>query len=429
MGPASSAPRSGAWLWSLVVAAFFAQTALNLVRPVTTYKLLSLGADSVTVGLVTAAYAVLPLVTAMWLGRITDRVRELRTMVLLGALVLGLGAAALSVAPGVVLVAVASALLGMGHLVFTIAGQSAVARYARDDQLDKGFGWFTAAFSAGQLAGPLLAGAVLGTGNDVASPERIADISLAFWMGAGLSFLAVPVLLVRARGARSSRRHPRNDDDAAAAAEQAVHATGELEVVEEPVPRASMLRILRVPGVPSHMLASLSLLAMLDILTAFLPLVAERAGVSPAWVGALLAVRGGASILSRVLLPWLSHRVSRRALLLLSLYGAGLALSAPPGVITVPWLAALSLFVGGFCLGLGQPLTMTLVSTAVPGSWRGPALAVRLVGNRAGQVALPLLAGLVAAPLGPAGAIWFASAVLLMSGLEKSVRSGNNDQH
>ncbi|WP_338418601.1 MFS transporter [Kocuria rosea] len=400
--------------------ALLTQTALNLVRPVTTYKLLSLDADSVTVGLVTAAYAVVPLVTAMWLGRMTDRVRDLRTMVVVGALVLALGAGALALAPSVALVAVASALLGMGHLVFTIAGQSAVARFSPPDQLDKGFGWFTAAFSAGQLVGPLLVGVLLGTGSDVASPERVADITLSLWIGAGLSVLVVPVMLLRRPASGAAGAPARNDD--AAAAEQAAPATGELEVVPGTAPRASMLRILEVPGIPSHMLASLALLAMLDILTAFLPLVGERAGVSPAWIGVLLAVRGGASIVSRVLLPWLAHRMSRRALLLVSLYGAGITLAVPPAVITVPWLAAVLLFVGGFCLGLGQPITMTLVSTAVPTSWRGSALAVRLVGNRAGQVAMPLLAGLVAAPLGPAGAIWSTCAVLLVSGLEKTVR-------
>ena len=58
----------------------------------------------------------------------------------------------------------------------------------------------------------------------------------------------------------------------------------------------------------------------------------------------------------------------------------------------------------------------------MPASWRGSALAVRLVGNRVGQVAMPLLAGLVAAPLGPAGAIWSTCAVLVGSGLEKTLR-------
>jgi MFS family permease len=416
MSPRTSAARPGAWLWLLVAAALLAQTALNLVRPVTTYKLLSLHVDPVMVGLVTAAYAVLPVVAALWLGRFTDRVDRLATMVAVGAVVLAGGAAALAAAPTVALVAAASALLGMGHLVFTIAGQAAVARFSTDDQLDAGFGWFTAAYSAGQLAGPLLAGLLLGSGNEVDSAQRVGDITVSLWLGTGLSLLVVPVMLLRPRKAR------RDPGAGARHVPEVEPVTGETAVVEQERRRANVGRILRIPGVPSHMLASLSLLAMLDILTAFLPLVGEQAGVSPAWIGALLAVRGGASILSRAFLPWLSGRFTRRTLLLVSLYGAGLTLVLPPLVITTPLAAGACLFVGGFCLGLGQPLTMTLVSTAVPGHWRGSALAVRLMGNRAGQVAMPLLAGLVAAPLGPAGAIWFTCAVLVASGLEKTVR-------
>lgn len=39
-----------------------------------------------------------------------------------------------------------------------------------------------------------------------------------------------------------------------------------------------------------------------------------------------------------------------------------------------------------------------------------------------GQLAIPLLGGALAAPLGPAGAIWFSCAVLALSGAELSVR-------
>jgi MFS family permease len=78
--------------------------------------------------------------------------------------------------------------------------------------------------------------------------------------------------------------------------------------------------------------------------------------------------------------------------------------------------------VGGFFLGLGQPLTMTLVVQSVPTAWRSTALAVRLLGNRLGQVALPVAAGAIATVVGPGGAIWFASALLLVSGAEKAIR-------
>lgn len=71
------------WLWLMVVAAILTQTALNLLRPVTSYKLLTLGADETAVGLATAAYAIVPLVSAMWLGRVTGRLPSLRGMIAL----------------------------------------------------------------------------------------------------------------------------------------------------------------------------------------------------------------------------------------------------------------------------------------------------------------------------------------------------------
>src|SRR5699024_12662371 len=56
--------------------------------------------------------------------------------------------------------------------------------------------------------------------------------------------------------------------------------------------KPSALNILKTPGIASHMLAALALLAILDILVAFMPLVGETVGVSPLVIGSLLAVRG-----------------------------------------------------------------------------------------------------------------------------------------
>ncbi|WP_341482156.1 hypothetical protein [Arthrobacter gengyunqii] len=71
-------------------------------------------------------------------------------------------------------------------------------------------------------------------------------------------------------------------------------------------------------------------------------------------------------------------------------------------------------------LDRGQPLTMTLVSAAVPPEARGAALALRLLGNRVGQVLLPAAAGLAAAPLGPSGAVWTACLVMAVSAAVKA---------
>jgi MFS family permease len=425
---AKTAPRaSWGWLWLLAGGALLTQTALNLVRPVTTYKLLAIGADTTTIGLVIAGYALIPLVSALSLGRLSDRLVQLRWLVATGAALLGLGAVALALAPAVALIAMANALLGLGHLVFTIAGQTMVARRARSGQMNAAFGWFTAAYSAGQLIGPLVAGLLLGSSLGAVSPERSAGITMALWVGAGLSLMAAPIMLIRTthRPDGKSLTDSHGVDFRASPAligNEPIHL-GDGRALPDGQQRATLPAILKLKGIPSHMLASLSLLAMLDILTAFLPLVGEQAAIPPAQIGMLLAVRGAASILSRSCLPWLSSRLSSRALLLVSLYGSSAALFFPPLVIDQPWLVIPLLVIGGFCLGLGQPLTMTLVSTAVPDSWRGTALAVRLTGNRLGQVVMPITAGFLAAPFGAAGAIWFSCGVMFLSAFEKSARS------
>ncbi|MGO2051959.1 MFS transporter [Glutamicibacter sp. 287] len=402
MGAEANSAASGTlrWLLILVATALLSQTTLNLVRPVTTYKLISLDAGPVTVGLATAAYALLPMVTAVWLGRFSSRIPKIRFLMLAGAGLMGLGSLGIAAAQGYIMVAVASAILGMGHLMFTIGGQSSIARYFPDDQLDKGFGWFTAAYSAGQFLGPLIAGIILGTSTVADSPERIADINLSLWIGGACALLAIPLLLPNLQ--------PRIKKVAASST---------------PGPQASMVSILKVKGMPSHMLASLTLLSILDILTAFLPLVAEKHGVTPAAVGVLLAIRGSASVVSRLFLPWISRHFSRKSILLTSLYTAGITIALAPLFIDTLWLAGLALLIGGFFLGMGQPVTMTMVSTSVPSQDRGGALAVRLMGNRLGQVILPMAASTVAVGAGPAGAIWFCCGLLCLSGIEKSLRN------
>ncbi|MEU5467529.1 MFS transporter [Kocuria salsicia] len=416
MSATAPASRSGAWLWILVGSAVLTQSGANLLRPITSYKLLGLHADPVVIGLTTAAYALIPLVTAVWLGRVSDRIPQLRLLILTGVGLLALAGVGLAVAGSVWLILVASAVLGVGHLCFTIGGQTAIARYAADRDLDKGFGWFTAAFSAGQMIGPALGGWIVGHGTDVASAERMAAVNESLWIGVAVIVLAVPLFLTRSSLPAGV---PDGAGDAAVSPPDADHAAGG---PREPAQgRATTLGILRVPGIVSHMVAAMSLLAMLDILTAFLPLVGEEVGVAPSVVGVLLGVRGLASIASRLLLPWLSGRFSRERLLVVSLIASGVTLIVPPLFLDRFWWAALLLAVGGFFLGLGQPLTMTMISTSVPDAWRGSALAVRLMGNRVGQVLLPVAAGAVAAPLGPGGAIWLTCALLLGSGLEKAV--------
>ena len=91
----STTPLPG-WLWLMVTAGVLTQTTANLVRPVTSYKLILLGWGETEIGIATAAYALLPLFVALPFGRLQARLRSPRNFVALGVLILATGAAYLA---------------------------------------------------------------------------------------------------------------------------------------------------------------------------------------------------------------------------------------------------------------------------------------------------------------------------------------------
>jgi MFS family permease len=159
------------------------------------------------------------------------------------------------------------------------------------------------------------------------------------------------------------------------------------------------------------MLSSLAILATVDVLTAYLPVLGTQRGIPPAVIGGLLSLRAATSILSRVLIPWMVGRLGRVRLLAASAAGSALLTAALPLAGDTAALAVL-LAAAGFLLGIGQPLTMSMVVQAVPEDTRGTALAIRLTGNRFGQVATPAAAGLVAGAAGVSAAFWLLGGLL-----------------
>ncbi|MFI6563175.1 MFS transporter [Streptomyces sp. NPDC050534] len=370
------------WLLRLVIAFGFAQGAVSMARPAVSYRALALGADERAVGVIAGVYALLPLFAAVPLGRRTDHGR-CAPLLPAGVVLIAGGCALSGLAGSLWTMAVWSGVMGLGHLCFVIGSQSLVARRSAPHEQDRNFGHFTIGASLGQLVGPVAAGALIG------GPDR-----------AGTSALA---LLVAGAGAAVAFTSLWRIEDRTAAVSPAGARA-----------RVPVGGILRARGVPAGMLVSLSVLSATDILTAYLPVVGEHRGIAPSVIGVLLSVRAGATVACRLVLTPLLRLLGRPALLtvtclLAALLCAGIALPMPVWALGV-LLAAL-----GFCLGVGQPLSMTTVVQAAPDGARSTALALRLTGNRLGQVAAPAAAGLVAGAAGVAAPFVMLGALLLLS--------------
>ncbi|MFT3861236.1 MFS transporter [Micropruina sp.] len=376
----------------LLVTLVVTQTGLHAARPLISYRTIAMGGGGFEVGIAAAAFAILSVLAAMPLGRFTDRTGRTLTLLVIGTVLCAGAIAGLALAPDLVTVAASSTALGFAHVLLMVGAQGHVAKIATDDELDSGFGWTTAAVSAGQLLGPLLAGFALGSAAvDVGGSARAAGLAAAVAVG------AIPVAACLALTSRSGR-----------------HAVPQPPKSSE---RVGSLELMRRPGVASALFTSLALLTAVDILTAYLPLVAHDRGIDATTVGVLLGLRAAASLASRIGIGRLAGRWGHDLLVTASTVGSAVALAAialPVSSLTVLVPTAL---IGGFLLGIGQPLTMTLVVRSVPAAARGAALALRLVSNRVGQVVLPTLAAIGTGWLGAAGALWFSAAVLAASGV------------
>ncbi|WP_079159742.1 MFS transporter [Streptomyces griseus] len=376
-------PRPGrGWLLRLVIAFAFAQAAVSMARPAVSYRALSLGADERAIGVIAGAYALLPLFAAVPLGRRTDHGRcapllPAGVLLIAGGCALGGGSGSLTA------LAAWSGVMGLGHLCFVIGAQSLVARQSAPADQDRNFGHFTIGASLGQLIGPIAAGYLV-SGRDGAMARTSA---LALLVSAAVAAVSLAALWrVEHRTGRGSR---------------------------PPAARKVPVgRILRSRGVPAGIFVSLAVLSATDILTAYLPVVGEHRGIAPATVGLLLSLRAAATIACRVVMTPMLRLLGRTALLSSTCLLGGLLCAAL--VLPVPvWGLALMLAVLGFCLGVGQPLSMTTVVRAAPAGARSTALALRLTGNRLGQVAAPAAAGLTAGVAGTAAPFVMLGALLL----------------
>jgi MFS family permease len=374
----------GRQLAVLLVHSVLVQAVTFVLRPTSTYRALELGVPAAWLGVLSASFAIAPLVLAVPSGHAVDRFGE-RRVVLVGGLVLCAAAAAFVLFGGGVAGLVAgSVLLGIGHLCSVVGQQALVANATPPGRHDSAFGYYTFAASLGQALGP---GVILLFGGSETIPRTGA-------LFAGAAVLVVAVLAV-AVALRSS-----------AGAAGARYGAGD----------GGMRGLIRRPGLLRALTVSCIVIAAVDITLVYLPALGAERGIASGAVGVLLALRGAASMTSRLFLGSLARRLGRRHLLVGSVAVSALGLAAT--VVPMPlWALAVVVAAAGFGLGAGQPLTMSWLAESTPPGLRGRAMSLRLTGNRVGQVVVPSVAGLLAAGTGAGGVLVLTAAGLAAAGV------------
>lgn len=373
------------WARPLLLSSTLTQATIYVLRPMITYRAIELDASTFQIGIIAALYALFPVLLALQFGSWVGKIGEGK-FIIAGTLSMAATAFALIFANSLAILAIATAFAGVSHLACMVGGQSMVALRAPRESYDRYFGYYTFSASLGHLFGPLLAALV--AGSDGTLPK---STSTAFLFGGVLCVLAL-MPVIAWRNQKPSVEAKSNEGTYAAA-----------------------LTLMKKPGILAAIYVSLAISSVADVLVVFLPLFGTENNFSPYAIGIILAIRAGTTTISRLFLGRLSEKFSTYQLLIVSTLVSVIACAAMAFAKTPLTLGAI-VFVAGFSLGIGQPLTMSLVSQKTAANERALAVSARLMGNRFGQFIVPASAGAIAASAGASG-VFIGLSVLLATSL------------
>jgi MFS family permease len=361
-----------------------------------TYRAIENGATGFEIGLIASIYALLPLLVAVPMGRWVGRLGEIPLLVAgsLAFIVLGVSLAFLN---DVVAIAAATAIAGVAHLANVAASQAMVASRSPNHLQEQNFGYFSFSTSLGHTLGPLAGGFIAGSAGVLPKSSTSAFVFAAVLA----AFSLLPFLIFK------GLKQMRSAEERAAAA--AIKARN----------------VMKRPGIKPAIWTSLAVAATNDVLVVILPLVGTEYGISPVVIGAILSIRSGAAMISRFFLGKSTAKLGSARVMNYSIFISAVLLFASVYAKSPLTLGAAMALIG-FLLGMGQPLTMSIVSKKTPIEERAMAISIRLFGNRFGQFLVPMGAGALAAPFG-SGAVFAGLATLIASAGVVSVTRLNKE--
>lgn len=333
------------------------------------------GQGAWTVGLLLALFALLPALFAIPAGRLADR-RGYHFPVRIAACLSLAGAAIAASSESIFALCMTAALCGAGSGFGMIAVQRTAGRLATNaTERLRIFSWVALAPAVANLLGPLMAG-------------LLADAFGFRAAFAGMALLPVATLIW-------ARAVPRELPPAPVAG----------------VRRPPAWDLLRAPAFRRLLVINWMVSTSWDVLGFALPIVGHQRGLSASAIGGVLAAYAAASMVVRLLIPLVAHRLSRRHTMTGALLLTAAVFMVFP-LLDAGWAMLAAAFVLGLALGAVQPAILASVHDAAPAERQGEALALRAMSVHLSMATMPLVFGAAGAAIGASLLFWLMAATL-----------------
>jgi len=144
-------------LYLLIFITLLNHSVFSGTRVAASLYAIHLNATPFTVGLLMALYALLPMLSAVSMGRWIDRIGA-RVPMLIGSVAIGAGATLPFIWPGMPALYAASVLIGSGFMMYQVAGQHIIGYIGRPEDRPVNFSVSALGFSVSGFVGPMIAG-------------------------------------------------------------------------------------------------------------------------------------------------------------------------------------------------------------------------------------------------------------------------------
>jgi MFS family permease len=341
---------------------------------------LNMGVDPFTVGVIMALWALCPMLIALYVGRLVDRVGP-RLPMLGGAIGVAAGMLVPYFFPGVIALCVMAVIVGTAFQFFFVPTQGITGGLGGAGERARNYSLLAIGFSIASFLGPLVAGFSI----DYLG-YREAYLVLAAWP-------VLAVLLLWRKGGLLPK---------------GATAPGQEQK------KGSSFDLLRNPKLRDAIVASGLISVAWDLYSFFFPIYGHQIGLSPSVIGTIISAFALAVFVIRVALPRLARKWSEFEILLHAIGFSGAALLLFP-LFRDPYLLAVASFVLGLGCGVGQPMSMSLIYTLSPPGRASEGAGLRIMFNHFTHLVVPIAFGGVGTMFG-FGPVFFSCSALLLGG-------------
>jgi MFS family permease len=342
---------------------------------------LHLGANQLAIGVLMALYALCPMLLAVYIGKLADRIGP-RLPMLMGTAGVAVAVLLPPLFPGLATLYIAALLIGTSFHFFFITVISIAGGIGGEENRVRNYSLLSLGFSGAGFLGPMVAGF---------SIDHLGHLRTFLLLSL---FALIPLLLL---WFRSGFLPP----------------AGKRGVAEG---KRNTFDLWRVPVLRNTFIASGIISSAWDLFQFYMPVYGYSLGLSASAIGTVLSVFALATFVIRIVLPRLTKTSGEAEILTNAIFVAAFVFALFPFFKSAYALAAIAFLLGLGC-GCGQPMSMSLIYALSPRERVSESTGLRGAVNNFADLVIPLLFGGLGTMFGYFPVFISNSAMLVAGGL------------